>query len=304
MTPTDPVVLIAVSDIHLSLRPPVARSEEEDWLDAQLRPWRKLVALKRRHPGSQIVVAGDLFDRWNPPLELVNWAMDFLPSILAIPGNHDLPSHRLKGEHRSGYGSLVRAGKIEHLDGPRFLSDYALLAGFPFGKEPELRGGFRGLQGLKVAVIHEYLWTKGTGYKGAPDEQKLSKNMGRFSDFDVVLVGDNHHHFIHSEGGTTVVNCGTLTRRKANEADYSPTATLVYASGKVRPVKLDPDYREVLSVLEEEEIIEFSGLDDFVGDLLELSSDSLDFREALLQALDQIKAGDLVRSLVKEAVDG
>ena len=36
-----------------------------------------------------VICAGDIFDKWNSPPELINFAYDNLPEIYAIPGQHD-----------------------------------------------------------------------------------------------------------------------------------------------------------------------------------------------------------------------
>src|SRR4051812_12555947 len=73
--PTPPKVnSLWCSDIHLSHKPPIARSAEPCWYSAMQRQLDELrsVALELDVP---IFVAGDIFDRWNPPPELINFAI-------------------------------------------------------------------------------------------------------------------------------------------------------------------------------------------------------------------------------------
>ena len=57
-------VLIALSDSHLSLTPPISRSVETSWLEAQDRSWRQVRKLQRdlSQSGAEplpVVIAGD-----------------------------------------------------------------------------------------------------------------------------------------------------------------------------------------------------------------------------------------------------
>src|SRR4030042_1550393 len=95
----DKVIALFCSDLHLSLTPPVFRSNEPDWLTAQQRPLDELRALQSKHQ-CPIFCAGDLFDKWyggpkEHACELVNWAIKHMPYMHCIPGQHDLPEHDL-----------------------------------------------------------------------------------------------------------------------------------------------------------------------------------------------------------------
>lgn len=297
----DPVVAVCLSDVHLSLRPPIARDEEASWLDAQKLVWDEVAAIAKRFK-APIICAGDLFDRWNPPIELVNWALDCLPTIYAIPGNHDLPSHRHEAEHRSAYGALVRAGRVIPLtpEGTQF-GDMLYVFGFPFGTEVS-RPPRDGRQlGTCVAVVHEYLWIPQATYKNAPSKQRLGKHRKRFAGWDIVVVGDNHTAFKRKlGGGTTVLNCGTLLRRKSNEADYEPQVGLIRKSGKVTSHLLDTS-RDVLTVVVHEALEEHD-VSTFVSELNQLHHTSLDFRDSMLRALDAIDADEDIRREIEKAM--
>lgn len=262
--------------------------------------------------GAVIICAGDLFDKWNPPLELVNWAIDVLPKMYAIPGNHDLPSHRHQGEHRSAYGTLVRAGKLFELTNEPVALPWkrtkdtrnytpGFIYGFPFGKEP-VRPDDGCSLGIQIAVIHEYLWYGEAKYPGAKKKDQIRTNTKRFDGWDVVIVGDNHAGFqITTKTGTTILNCGSLMRRKSNEADYEPQIGLIHASGKVTTRKLDTS-KDVLTELvhdDEEEEWDFSAL---IENLSILDHTSLDFRDALIAAIKEAEVSKGVKEAIMEAL--
>lgn len=309
MSAADPVLAIALSDVHLSLRPPVAREEEPDWFAAIERPWTEIKELQRKH-NAIIICAGDIFDRWNSPPELINWALRVLPGMYAIPGNHDLPSHRPEGIDRSAYGTLVKANRIVNLTPNghglfKYTLEEGVMRGIPFGinevppADPEAK--------LNIAVIHEYMWIDGHSYPGAPKEQRLSRSIKRFAGYDVVIVGDNHKGFKrhYANAGLTVLNCGTLMRRKSNEANYKPWVGLIHASGKVSTHYLDTsqDIMTVLEPQEEQNSAIAAEISDFLDELSNLQATRLDFRTAMERTMDQHQVNEQVRTAIREAME-
>ena len=109
------VVAIACADIHLQHTAPICRSGEPDWYAAMARPLEELRGLQENYD-CPILCAGDVFNHWNNcPPELINWAIKHLPKMYAIPGQHDLPQHRLDDVRKSAYWTMVEAGVIENL---------------------------------------------------------------------------------------------------------------------------------------------------------------------------------------------
>jgi len=302
---TDPVVAIACSDVHLSLKPPIARAQEDDWMEAQARPWREINKLRMEHANAPVLCAGDLFDRWNSAPELINWAIQELPLLHAIPGNHDLPSHRMESKHRSAYETLVRANKINEagetcwsfLQAGKAIRVFGTVYG---GCVPDAAP-----EGLNILLTHEYCWIPGAEYHNAPEAAELGTSVPSWEDYDVVVVGDNHQGFQRRlDNGPMVFNCGTLMRRKSNEADYKPHVGLIHASGKVVPHYLDTS-QDVLSVLEPISQAEWdSDVLGFVKNLMDLTTVTLSFRDTLLQMMAQREVSDKVRDLAMKALDG
>ncbi len=303
----DPVLAIACSDVHLSLKPPIARAQEKNWLEAMGRPWTEIKKLSFEYL-APILCAGDIFDRWNAPTELVNWALDNLPDMFAIPGNHDLPEHRMEGEHRSAYGVLVRAGKIIDLNNDPTEwkapnKKRLLLYGFPFGGK-----GIKPVEGmyddaLHIALTHEYMWIPSTQYPGAPEEGRLRKEDKRFAGFDVVIVGDNHVGFEkHLSIGTNVFNCGTLMRRKSSEVNLTPQVGLIHASGKITPYHLDTSKDVITELVDRQDDDYDVGVALFVEELAGLEAADLSFRDAMMIALERSKVSESVRNVLLEAL--
>lgn len=301
-----PIVALLVGDIHLSIKPPIARAEEKSWFGAMEKSLAELRRLQEDHQAI-VLCAGDVFDHWNSPPELINWALERLPEgIYSVPGQHDLPGHRPDLLYRSAYGTLVRAGKIKELGGWPILLGGMAIYGRPWGEEiPEVREG----EGIKILVTHEYLWTSGTGHGGASRDQKLSKVGKKFEGFDVVVVGDNHVPFDRIlKGETQVFNCGTFFRRKVSEEAWTPRIGLLHASGIVisHPLPIEGECFSggLESSHELQEADDERGVDSFVEAVVGLESCSLDYRDNLMRAMESRKVSEEVREILLEAMEG
>lgn len=297
-----PIVALAISDLHLSLTPPLARVGEANWLKAQERALNQVKMLAEIHK-CPVLIAGDIFDKWNVSPELINWAIDKLPTCFAIPGNHDLPSHRQELAHRSGYGTLVRAGKIVEVTDPIGVG-YLKLYARPFnGKIPKRQKGDDLC--LHVLLTHDYLWVPGCEYYGADKESRLGRRAKKFKRFDAVVVGDNHIGFQRTlANGTQVLNCGTLMRRKTSEKDYTPSVGLIHLNGSVTryflPIKKDVLTETTATEDEDEDIKE---MEDFIEGLESLEMDSLDFRDNVMRCMKSRNVSKRVRDVILEALE-
>ena len=172
--PSD-VVAILLADIHLTLNPPIWRSTEPDWLEAQAKVLKEVKELQHKYE-CPVLCAGDIFNRWNTCPELINFAISHLPdSMYAIPGQHDLPLHQIEDIHRSAYWTLVKAGKIINVEKGKALkiNEYKIkLYGFPYGAK--LIECYDKLKDwTHIAIIHNYFWMENKKYTGAPRKQHI-----------------------------------------------------------------------------------------------------------------------------------
>lgn len=313
------VVAICCADIHLSLKPPVARAGEEDWLAAQGRVLQKLCELQKKHD-VPILCAGDVFDRWNSPPELINWSFTVFPHMFTIPGQHDLPFHNIDLLHKSAYWTLSKAcipstedkkwrgreNGISHLKvGNTYHTGNLTFQGFPWGVPlTPPRQKFKNL--LYVALIHQYVWIDGKEYPGAPKEAKLGDNrlwQEQMKGWDVIIFGDNHKGFLTKVGGTTVFNCGGLQRRKSDEIGYRPQVGLLYNDGSIEPHLLDCSADIIEDTGGRKSEKEDMDLKDFLNELSHLQSSQLDFEEAVKQILEERNPRTAVRQLILEALE-
>ena len=234
------VLAILCSDIHLSLQPPIARSAELNWWDVQLGYLEQLGDLAAAHT-APIICAGDLFDKWNSPPELINFAMNHLPFMYTIPGQHDIPHHNYNELHKSAYWTLVEAGRIKHLEPGMPIEINGFFAtGFPWGYTPSAVHTSWKSNSLNLAVVHSYIWTSKHCFPGAPPpSQHLAKFKKMLKGFDAACFGDNHSGFLAGKNKPYVINCGGFLRRKIDEMSYKPSVGLFHKDGTITRHFLD-----------------------------------------------------------------
>jgi DNA repair exonuclease SbcCD nuclease subunit len=296
------VIMLAVADIHLSHKAPVARSAEEDWYSAMARQLTELsqLAIEHRVP---IVCAGDIFDKWNSPAELINFAIKYLPKMYAIPGQHDLPQHSYEDIKKSAYWTLVEAGTITHFDKTIDVAGThpIRLHGFPYGFSVNSIGKKHDLI-IEIAIIHAYIWAKDKGHIGADENKRAKEWMKNLTRFDFAIFGDNHIPFTVKGEECTIVNCGGFYRRRSDEVKHKPSVVKLYSDGSTERHYLDTkkdkfiDVKEILSKIGDNEI------EGFLDELNSLADASIDFRSAIEQSIEKMKVTESVKRVILKAM--
>lgn len=300
-------IAVLVSDLHFSHKPPVARSAHPDWYATMERQWDQVREVAEG-VGIPVVVAGDVFDRWQNPAELVNFVIRLFRGleVYAIPGQHDLPNHIYEDMYRSSYGTLVEAGAIVNVDNPDFragdnLRIYPVAWGFDIWNCKEH-------QSSEVCLLaaHRYVWlNERTCYPGAPPEQNIAVLKKQLQGYDAAVFGDNHKGFLTQTGNCNVLNCGTFIPRKSDERDYKPRFGLLMDDGTIEVVYLDTTRDKWIDpddcIAEPSDDVDIEGL---IGRLRSLGADSLDFRDAVRRHMESTGTPGDVRTIVENALDG
>lgn len=274
---------VLLSDIHISHKFPIARSEEPNWYDAQLRVMNQI---KKIANGALIICGGDVFhDGKTPskcPPEMINWCIDNFPPILSVAGNHDLPSHRLEEIEKSPFWTLVKAGKICQLGMNINVGRQFNAFGANWGETlPKIRKHIRS----NLGVVHRYIWIKGTNFPDAPKENHADSYAEELEGYDCSLWGDNHTTFIYRlPNGHTIFNPGSLMRRNSDQWDHRPCVGKLYSDGRIEVEYLDIS-QDKLSRKEERLV---ANLDNEVGkefldELFGLAENGIDFPEVVCQ---------------------
>jgi len=313
--PKTRVIAIVISDLHLSHTPPRARAKEKSWYAAM---GRMLAQLRKEDDicGYMVpmIYAGDIFHTHNPPVELVNWAIQNLPNGWAIPGQHDLPHHNLEEIHKSAFGTLIEAKTVKYLK-PGVVHDFdfskLIVQGFPWGvpikfkPSPQAQNNW-----IKLAVIHRYVWSGEARYHEAPEDRELVYYTRKLQGFDAAVFGDNHRHFIGKAGRCNVFNSGCALQRRTDERPYTPGYGLLMSDGTWRRKEFDisadvwaedspdsdfeggADFSAFLEVFQNQKGVEFD-LAETVNLFLEKSGQKVtdDARNRIIAVLNKYKKG-------------
>lgn len=310
----DCVVGIAVADLHLWQHAPIARSAEPDWVEAMLRPLREINTLSQLF-GVPALCAGDIFDRPNPHIAVVNFAIHHLPQMIAIPGQHDLPYHSHEFIAESAYRTLELAQAIDTPPAAQSLSyivnneEYGVATVNVMGAGweqswpsfPVASGGGE----VNVMLCHQYVYNgRKTHYPGPPKSGSLSKIQNRLKKrgADVGIFGDNHIRWQSNAKGVSVWNCGSMMRRNSDQVKHKPWVGLVLVSGAVVPYELNCDDDKWVD--EREIVEELAEMD--IGPILEAiaqaSSEDTPFEDACKMYCDKHEIEPNVRRLIMDAV--
>jgi hypothetical protein len=308
-------IAIFVADLHLQHNPPILRSKEPDWYAAMARPLRELKNLATKY-AVPVFCAGDVFTFWKAPPELINFALDELPEMYSIAGQHDLPQHSPTQLNRSAYQTMIQSGKLhdmwtscymdQHLQ--LYTNDHFHLVGMPYevklfprmlptvGEEPK----------LAIAMQHKYLWTPNST---VPKDQIPNNNVAHDlkCNWDVLVYGDNHMPYTNMVGKTRVINCGTTMRRLKPELKIHPGATILYSDYRVKRHQFDTNtdvyWRDYESVPELEQQTDPELCKKVAAGLQSLGEAGLDFQRAAESYLSAIKISKRVLDIILQTLD-
>lgn len=317
MRTADPLAIL-MSDVHLSHTPPIARSVEPDWYVAMGRPLQQVCELQEKLNGIACIIAGDVFHHWKAPPELINFAIEHLPShCYAVPGQHDLPLHQLEDIHKSAYWTLVRGQKMMNLayNHPIALGNMRM-HGFPWGTEPYplMRAKEKDFVSLKrspnmtklvrVAVVHAYCSTKEASHPAADRTSRVAHWKKKLDGFQAAVFGDNHQGFLSSVSGPVVLNSGALIRRRVDEYNYQPQVGVLFSNGMIDLVKLDVSADRFIDIAEACKIAEKAfDFCEVIADLAELKESAFDFAELLKEFLERSGISKSVKTIILEALE-
>ena len=220
---------VLCSDLHLRETAPSARAEK-DWYEVMENHLNALEDASRRW-STPIICAGDVFDRWNPSSELVRFAIQKLPLMAAIPGQHDLRYHDYESRLRGAYGCLVAADILFDLPamewtsiGVRELQVWAM----PWGRwEPPTEAENHPFDGIKLGVLHKYAWSNQFNCHAKAEESSRFERL--YPNLDAMIIGDNHIPWMLPN----VMNHGGFIPQNADQKSLVPHYGLLMSDGTI-----------------------------------------------------------------------
>jgi DNA repair exonuclease SbcCD nuclease subunit len=208
------------ADLHIRGDIPVCRTD--NYLESQFKKLEFIFELCKQE-NAPLLVAGDIGNKsqWS------NWLLEKTISlinkynidIICIPGQHDLPEHRLEYWQKSGCGVLHGGYSIFVIQEEQIINDKFILFPFPYGKKITSPKYDKDIP--KIAITHQMvienkkLWPD----QIAPEGNALLKKHPEYS---LILSGDNHFPFIAECHGRLLVNPGSMMRMTAAQIEHTP----------------------------------------------------------------------------------
>lgn len=230
--------------------------------------------------------------------------------MYSVAGNHDLPHHNYRDIKKSAYWTLCEAGKIINVEPDNVIhlessGCHIRLHGFPWGFPAKPLENPHSMY-LDIALVHDFIWTKDTGYPGAPPDKRLKPFRRRLSGYDTVVMGDNHKSVFWNldkrANSETLFNPGSFMRRNADQIEHKPCVGLIFSDGSIDPVYLDTS-EDKITKADKSQIISESRIEQWIAEILAASEDSVSFRESLERCLKDGDENPRVRAYVLQALD-
>jgi len=286
-----PIALL-VSDLHIRHTTPSARTEK-CWYTVMEQVYGELENMANRNDLSlPIICAGDIFDKWNPPAEVVSWAMHNLPPMYAIPGNHDLEGHDYNRRMRGAYGALVRSRVIVDLPIDRWYTITCEPTRFriwamPWNQYQTPKPEITNPEVLNLLVVHKYIYAGSACHAHAPDTAELGQSNYLFKEFHAALIGDNH---IPWQVGT-IYNHGGFIPHNSDQKHLKPAVGILYSNGAIERKAL-PNISEPQWAVNELPATKIAG--EVIEQLNDLENTADSFTDRLKAAI-QVEAREAVR---------
>jgi hypothetical protein len=271
--------------------------EEPDWFKSMKKPLDHLANLSSRYD-VPILCAGNVFNHWFAEPALLSFALEYLPTMYAIPGKHDLPLHNIELIEKSGFWTLVLADKIIPVlsKEPLSIENNIILHGFPYGSE--------------IIPLDQEDKVKNKYHVALATNDVFSIDMeSQYKDdvkgYHSVVFGSDNKGFKTKVNDIPVINCGTLIRRRSNESEYIPQINLLCRSGNVLTHRVSTKNERLKKEEEDMEGVSRKSTGDMmdvINGLKENQIRCLDFIESVEFLMSKYSVNNDVRKMFLDAL--
>ncbi len=292
---------LIVGDIHYRDSQPKCRLD--DFWETQKRKALWLRELWEECGRPLVLQPGDVFHHWKSSPQVIRAVLEYLPPMVCVAGNHDLPNHSLELYEKSALAVVERAQLFEDVasvlhKGLRYRAGKFSIHGFAWGE----KFADWAMDDITVLLSHITILDGPAMFDG----EQASEFLERMTGYGLIVTGDNHKQiWITSKDGRQLVNPGCFTRQSVTEADYQPQVFLWYAEGnllKPVPVPIQPASevitREHISTKEQRDERITAFVESLAGEV-ELG---INYWENVLRCLGKVRQA--VQERVMEAIDG
>ena len=329
--------LILLGDTHFTTRQPKYRND--DYFAASINKFCQVLELAKFNEAI-VLQAGDFFDNHAAPeklkVVLLRLLFDIKAEVVAVHGQHDLEYHSQNLSNTS-LGVMAAAGAVT-VPGFSTPDPYYQLPGFNENVRV-YNGGWGSTipavppihqDGIyKILILHRLIVPErhtnkfgGECYFFEDEVESVnvfrtsSGNLVDLSNYNLLLTGDNHTHFIRSdEIGNHLINPGPLLRSSIDKVDYEPcvvifdTFKLNYEIVKleVQPAEQVFDFAKLEFDKKIKEVVGTAAAG-FVDDLKSGEFTGINFQNYLLGKLKTTnfseRTKEFVLKIIREAVSG
>lgn len=290
---------LITGDWHIREDQPTSRTD--DFWETQKRKLEWLFEFAVMKGCSHILQPGDFFNRGRPvqsqilEVFMIQLLQKHRVSVLAVPGNHDLPYHRMDQLDRSSIGVLIEGGFVWNLDAnPLSVQDIEVF-GAGWGNELPKTDPEK----LSIGVAHVSIDVDNSfpGWENARDYLRRQP-------YQLLVTGDNHQQFEIEEDEKLLINPGCLTRQSISDIDHEPA---VYLFDTDRPGSFTrvpvPIEHGVLVQSKRKEIEERDEkIQAFVESMKRDGEVSLSFESNLKRMIDENNVPQPVADLIWESI--
>lgn len=218
------------SDWHICDKKPIARIDEPDWLEAQMRIVNFIVNTANQY-NVPIYIIGDVFDNSSKCIPntfntFINSLNDAQNGVYACSGNHDQKDHNLNCMMETCYQTAVLSHAF--IDHSNCLQSKITM--IPFFKSEEDFINICSLEQNQMADIvclHRYVYD-GDELPWMEKSNKADFIKELFPNAKVIFCGDNHLGFYKKyDDETFLINCGTVCRHTSDLISYQPKVYLL-----------------------------------------------------------------------------
>lgn len=184
---------------------------------------------------------------------------------------------------------------------PQVITGGVILYGVPWGYEIPKPQDTLHKSWIHLAVVHKYIWQKGcSDYDQAPKISTVKNLLPSLKGHTAAVFGDNHKGF-YTPGKVNVFNGGCFIRRRGTERPYKPHVGVLLKDGTIHQIFLDTRKDQWASkedIIDKAKDVDLPGLEDFMTELKDIGSSSLDFEHEVKRAI----AGNAVSSFVRDLI--
>jgi len=192
---------------------------KDNYVEAQFKKLNQIVEIAMDE-AADLFVAGDLFDKWNTPLGVIQQTIECLSPLhgecYTVSGNHDQRFHN-PDMFNTSLGLLEATGVIDiipqYRSFPGNVHVYAKHWGQPV---PEIT-----TEGFNILLGHNQVYEKEPPFY-MPDAYSSKDYQKKYPGFDLYVLGDIHEPFWDGK----VLVPGSMMRMASNQQAYEPAVWL------------------------------------------------------------------------------